>query len=96
MAKLPAKGLKWLKGCHLITVSCWISGGFALVLLYFLKNDVADGNVLYGISQSAHHVDWVVVIIPGAFGLSDRRATILSIQQLGFLQTHMDSVQVGC
>jgi uncharacterized membrane protein len=68
MPKLSARGLKWLKGFHLIAVSCWIGGGFALVLLYFLKNGVTDGGVLYGINQSTHHVDWVVVIIPGAFG----------------------------
>jgi uncharacterized membrane protein len=68
MAKLSAKGLRWLKGFHLIAVSCWIGGAVALMLLYFLKNGVADGNILYGINQSIHHVDMVVVVIPGAFG----------------------------
>ena len=52
----------------MIAVSCWIGGGLALILLYFLKNGVTDGGVLYGINQSTHHVDWAVVIIPGAFG----------------------------
>lgn len=68
MPKLKARGLKWLKGFHLIGVSCWIGGGIALVLLYFLKKHVTDGGVLYGINQSLHHVDMGVVVYPGAFG----------------------------
>ncbi len=68
MPKLKAKGLKWLKGFHLIAVSCWVGGAVSLILLYFLKNGVPDGNVLYGINQSIHHVDMAVVVIPGAFG----------------------------
>jgi len=68
MPKLSAKRLRWLKGFHLIAVSCWIGGAAALMLLYFLKNGVTDGGVLYGINQSIHHVDMVVIVIPGAFG----------------------------
>jgi uncharacterized membrane protein len=68
MVKFIAKGIKWLKGFHLIAVSCWVGGGVALILLYFLKNGVGDGNVLYGINQSIHHVDIAVVVVPGAFG----------------------------
>jgi uncharacterized membrane protein len=68
MPKIGAKGLRWLKGFHLIAVSCWIGGAVALLLLYFLKDDVTDGGVLYGINQSIHHVDMAVVVIPGAFG----------------------------
>ncbi len=68
MPKLKAKGLKWLKSFHLIAVSCWIGGGVSLLLLYFLKNGVADGGVLYGINKSIHHVDMAVIVIPGAFG----------------------------
>jgi uncharacterized membrane protein len=68
MAKLGAKGLRWLKGFHLIAVSCWIGGAVALLLLYFLKRGVSDGGVLFGINQSIHHVDMMVVVIPGAFG----------------------------
>ena len=68
MLKLGAKGLRWLKGFHLIAVSCWIGGAVALLLLYFLKEDAGDGGVLFGINQSIHHVDMVVVVIPGAFG----------------------------
>ena len=68
MPKLGAKGLRWLKGFHLIAVSCWVGGAVALFLLYFLKNGVTDGGVLYGINQSIHHVDLLVVVIPGAFG----------------------------
>jgi uncharacterized membrane protein len=66
--KLTARGLKWLKGFHLVAVSCWIGGGVALILLYFLKEGVSDGNVLYGINRSIHHVDLAVVVIPGALG----------------------------
>jgi uncharacterized membrane protein len=68
MRKLGAKGLKWLKGFHLIAVSCWIGGAVALMSLYFLKNGVTNGDVLYGINRSIHHVDIAIVVIPGAFG----------------------------
>lgn len=68
MPKLNAKGLKWLKGFHLIAVASWVGGGVALILLYFLKDGVAESGVLYGINQSIHHVDMAVVVIPGAFG----------------------------
>lgn len=68
MPKLKAKGLKWLKGFHLIAVCCWVGGAVSLILLYFLKNGVDDGGILYGVNQSIHHVDMSVVVIPGAFG----------------------------
>ncbi|MDB9823081.1 hypothetical protein OAC89_05200 [Deltaproteobacteria bacterium] len=68
MLKIKAKGLRWLKGFHLIAVSCWIGGALSLMLLYFLKADINDGSVLYGINRSIHHVDMAVVVIPGAFG----------------------------
>jgi uncharacterized membrane protein len=68
MKKLNANGLRWLKGFHLIAVSCWVGGVVALMLLYFLKKGVIDGGVLYGINQSIHHVDMWVVVTPGAFG----------------------------
>lgn len=68
MKKLSPSGQRWLKGFHLATVGCWIGGGVALLLLYFLKNGVADGGVLYGINRSIHHVDMMVVVLPGAIG----------------------------
>ena len=68
MKKMGKKGLRWLKGFHMIAVSCWIGGAVALILLYLLKDNVVNGDVLYGINQSIHHVDMVVVVIPGAFG----------------------------
>ena len=68
MKKMGKKGLRWLKGFHMIAVSCWIGGAVALILLYLLKDNVINGDVLYGINQSIHHVDMVVVVIPGAFG----------------------------
>jgi uncharacterized membrane protein len=68
MKKMGKKGLRWLKGFHIIAVSCWIGGAVALILLYLLKDNVVNGDVLYGINQSIHHVDMVVVVIPGAFG----------------------------
>jgi uncharacterized membrane protein len=68
MKKLNANGLRWLKGFHLIAASCWVGGVVALMLLYFLKNGVTDGGVLYGMNQSIHHVDIWVVVTPGAFG----------------------------
>jgi len=68
MPKLKAKGLQWLKGFHLIAVSCWIGGAVSLLSLYFLKNGVTDGGVLYGMNQSIHHVDMSIVVVPGAIG----------------------------
>lgn len=86
MVKLKAKGLKWLKGFHLIAVSCWVGGGVALILLYFLKNGVNDGNVLYGINQSIHHVDIAVVVIPGAFGCLITGVLYSSFSNWGFFK----------
>ena len=68
MPKLKAKGLKWLKGFHLITVACWIGGAISLLALYFLKKGVTNGDVLYGVNQSVHHVDMNIVVVPGAIG----------------------------
>lgn len=86
MPKLKAKGLKWLKGFHLIAVSSWVGGAVALLLLYFLKGDVADGGVLYGINQSIHHVDMVVVVIPGAFGCLVTGLIYSSFSNWGFFK----------
>jgi uncharacterized membrane protein len=68
MKKLSPKGLKWLKGFHLIAVACWVGGAVSLLSLYFLKYGVTDGNVLYGINRSIHHVDMSIVVVPGAIG----------------------------
>lgn len=68
MFKLGSTGLKWLKGIHLAAVACWIGGAISLLTLYFLKDGVDNGGVLYGINQSVHHVDTLVVVVPGAFG----------------------------
>jgi uncharacterized membrane protein len=86
VVKLKVKGLKWLKGFHLIAVSCWVGGGVALILLYFLKNGVSDGNVLYGINQSIHHVDMAVVVIPGAFGCLVTGVLYSSFSNWGFFK----------
>ena len=68
MPKLTANGVKWLKGFHLIAVACWVGGAVSLISLYFLKKQVTDGAVLYGINQSLHHVDMSIVVVPGAIG----------------------------
>ena len=68
MLILNNKGLRWLKVLHLLCVCCWIGGAVSLLLLFFLKIDVDDGGVLYGINQSIHHLDMAVVVIPGAMG----------------------------
>ena len=68
MKKLQPTHLRWLKVLHLACVSCWIGGAVSLLLLYFLKSDIDDGAVLYGINQSIHHVDMAVVVVPGAIG----------------------------
>ena len=66
MIKMSPKTQKWLKGFHLVTVSCWIGGAVSLLLLYFLKADVSDGGVLFGINRCIHHVDMAVLVVPGA------------------------------
>jgi len=86
MPRLSAKGLKWLKGFHLVAVSCWIGGGVALILLYFLKNGVSNGNVLYGINKSIHHVDIAVVVIPGAVGCFITGLIYSSFSNWGFFK----------
>ncbi|MEE9905154.1 hypothetical protein [Chlorobium sp.] len=68
MRKLSAKGLKWLKGFHLIAVGFWTGGALSLLSLYFLKNGITDGSELHGINRSIHHVDMNIVVIPGAIG----------------------------
>jgi uncharacterized membrane protein len=68
MPKLSPNGLRWLKGFHLVAVSCWVGGAIALNLLYFLKTGIDDGGELFGINRSIHHVDMAVVVIPGAIG----------------------------
>ena len=89
MLFLKGSGFCWLKGFHLIAVSCWVGGAVALIVRYFLKNGVTDGGVLYGIHQGIHQVDVVVVVIPGAFGwlVSGCRVDLRFFQQLGLLQT---------
>lgn len=66
--KLSARWLRLLKVVHLVTASCWIGGAVSLILLYFAKSEVRDPGVLVGINASIHHVDMMVVVIPGAFG----------------------------
>jgi uncharacterized membrane protein len=68
MLKLSPKGIKWLKGFHLLAVASWIGGAVSLLALYFLKIGITDGSVLYGINRSIHHVDMNIVVIPGAIG----------------------------
>jgi len=86
MPKLGPKGLRWLKGFHLIAVSCWVGGATALLLLYFLKNGVTDGGVLHGINRSIHHVDMAVVVIPGAFGCLVTGLIYSSLSHWGFFK----------
>ena len=86
MLKLKADGLRWLKGFHLIAVSCWVGGALSLILLYFLKGGVTDGSVLYGINQSIHHVDMAVVVIPGAFGCLITGLIYSSFSNWGFFK----------
>ena len=55
-------------------------------MLYFLKDGVADGGVLYGINQSIHHVDMAVVVIPGAFGCLVTGLIYSSFSNWGFFK----------
>ncbi|WP_243547246.1 hypothetical protein [Pseudodesulfovibrio tunisiensis] len=68
MDVLGSTSRKWLKGLHLVAVCSWVGGALALTLLHFLKSGVTDGGELYGINRAIHHVDMLVVVIPGAFG----------------------------
>ena len=86
MFKLKSQQLKWLKCFHLIAVSCWVGGAVSLMLLYFLKSGVTDGGVLYGINQSIHHVDKIVVVIPGAFGCLVTGLIYSSFSNWGFFK----------
>lgn len=86
MPRIKAKGLRWLKGFHLIAVSCWVGGAVALILLYVLKDGVTDGGVLYGINRSIHHVDMLVVVIPGAFGCLVTGLIYSSFSNWGFFK----------
>jgi hypothetical protein len=63
-----------------------VGGGVSLILLYFLKSGVNDGNVLYGINQSIHHVDIAVVVIPGAFGCLVTGILYSSLSNWGFFK----------
>ena len=83
---LKSTGLKWLKSFHLVAVSCWVGGAVSLILLYFLKGGVTDGGVLYGINQSIHHVDKLVVVIPGAFGCLVTGVLYSSFSNWGFFK----------
>jgi uncharacterized membrane protein len=86
MVKPKSQQLKWLKCFHLIAVSCWVGGAVSLMLLYFLKSGVTDGGVLYGINQSIHHVDKIVVVIPGAFGCLVTGLIYSSFSNWGFFK----------
>jgi uncharacterized membrane protein len=68
MLRLKTRGIRWLKGFHLLAVSCWIGGAIALMMLYFIKGDLDNGGILYGINRSIHHIDMAVIVVPGAFG----------------------------
>ena len=57
-----------------------------MILLYFLKDGVIDGAVLFGINQSIHHVDMVVVVIPGAFGCLITGLIYSSFSNWGFFK----------
>ena len=86
MLQLKARGLRWLKGFHLIAVACWLGGAVSLLLLYFLKPGVTDGGVLYGINRSIHHVDMAVVVVPGAFGCLLTGLLYSSLSHWGFFR----------
>jgi hypothetical protein len=87
MKRLPPKHLRWLKALHLICVSCWIGAAVSLLLLYFLKSGIDDGAVLYGINQAIHHVDMMVVVIPGAIGCLATGLAYSPLSNRGFLNS---------
>ena len=68
MYTLKSRGLKLLKVLHLITASCWVGGALSLFFLFFLKGDIDSQEIIHGVNQSIHHVDFWVIILPGAPG----------------------------
>ena len=93
MKKLQPTHLRWLKVLHLACVSCWIGGAVSLLLLYFLKSDIDDGAVLYGINQSIHHVDMAVVVVPGAMGCLLTGFAYSALSNWGFIKQRWITVK---
>ena len=93
MKKLQPTHLRWLKVLHLACVSCWIGGAVSLLLLYFLKSDIDDGAVLYGINQSIHHVDMAVVVVPGAMGCLLTGFAYSTLSNWGFIKQRWITVK---
>lgn len=65
MYRLGKDGLKILKLLHIICASCWFGGALSLFFLYFLKQGQSDQSIVHGINLSIHHIDLMVIIIPG-------------------------------
>lgn len=66
MARLSARGQRWLKLLHIVSACVWVGCGVALtVTQLFLR--VGDGSELYGRLATLDFIDlWVLV--PGAIG----------------------------
>ena len=67
MAKLKAKGQKWLKGFHHIFACLWVGGAVSVNLMLFCL-EASDGMELYGINQAINFID-IWIIIPGNIGV---------------------------
>lgn len=93
MKKLQPRHVRWLKIVHLTCVSCWIGGAVSLLLLYFLKSDIDDGAVLYGINQSIHHVDMAVDVVPGAMGCLLTGLAYSALTNWGFIKQRWIAVK---
>ena len=68
MYKFSAKGQKWLKIFHLLFVCLWTGGAFALLTLNALRGEATTGDMLAGVNAAFHQVDFLIVVIGGAFG----------------------------
>ena len=93
MKKLQPRHLRWLKVLHLTCVSCWIGGAVSLLLLYFLKSNIDDGAILYGINRSIHHVDMAVVVVPGAIGCLLTGLAYSTLSNWGFIKQRWITVK---
>jgi uncharacterized membrane protein len=93
MYKLGSNGTKVLKTLHLIAASCWVGGSLTLGLIYFLKQGLDIPEAVYGINLTMHHIDVLIVIIPGAMGCLLTGLIYSIFTNWGFFRHHWITVK---
>jgi len=66
MAKLSARGQKWLKCLHIYSASMWVGCATVLVVMQFVIQP-ESGRELYGILATLDFID-LCILVPGAIG----------------------------